>query len=567
MLGSFVYTIAKKENKRQVFTLPCGAGKTTAIRGFCKAIHDLGRSDKIVICAEKIEGLCSLKRDLIDKDGISEDKVSLIHSYTHVTDFDPSSKDSTASEPSDHNEPLRQFVLLSHSKLQQGFDKLDHDLLIHDEALLLGAANTVTRKALSGEIGMFRGVVDVDERATTSQNMVSAWLSDVLQVLKQAEDGCVLSLPSLPMSISEAKKTVRSIVKADSELTKFLAAVHEQADIRIMKEGNQGSCLVNFQQTIPDHLNDIAVLDATFSNRELMVYGKSLKAIEFGDNIKNHSKVTIHTFKARAGRQYVLKQLANKRDLNLFAEVADIIITNLKAGKKVLCFTFKDAGEAKPIMSLNAHIEAQLGHNIDQLQSHNNLSYLTWGYETALNNYSHCDVVIFAGMMTLPHAAVAGRVFAQAGDINMELNQEDLDRVVHTEKTHAIYQALNRGSCRGMVNGEAKEMDVYLFSDDHMELRQTLGEMMPGVVFKDYPNPKHLTLKITKKDLCKEAIIKFLDNFDGDKISSQRIFEGCPGFTQRTKQEALKDLLSARGDLVFIWERVGRSLIRVPEEQ
>ena len=113
-------------------------------------------------------------------------------------------------------------------------------------------------------------------------------------------------------------------------------------------------------------------------------------------------RLTIHTFKARAGRQYVLKQLANKRDLNLFAEVADIIITNLKAGKKVLCFTFKDAGEAKPIMSLNAHIEAQLGHNIDQLQSHNNLSYLTWGYETALNNYSHCDVVIFAGMLCRP---------------------------------------------------------------------------------------------------------------------------------------------------------------------
>jgi len=143
VVGTFVFTIALPEQKRRsAFPLPCGAGKTTAVRGFIKAINELGRNYKIVVCAEKIEALCELKRDLIDEDGVPRNKISLLHSYEHDSDFNiESPKGGTASEPSDSDEldDLRQFVLLSHSKLHNGFNQIPHDLLIYDESLVLGS--------------------------------------------------------------------------------------------------------------------------------------------------------------------------------------------------------------------------------------------------------------------------------------------------------------------------------------------------------------------------------------------------------------------------------------------
>ena len=82
ILRSFVYTIALPEQKRRTaFPLPCGAGKTTAVRGLIRAIHELGRTYKIVVCAEKIEALCELVRDLVNEDGVPRDTISLLHSY------------------------------------------------------------------------------------------------------------------------------------------------------------------------------------------------------------------------------------------------------------------------------------------------------------------------------------------------------------------------------------------------------------------------------------------------------------------------------------------------------
>jgi hypothetical protein len=100
----------------------------------------------------------------------------------------------------------------------------------------------------------------------------------------------------------------------------------------------------------------------------------------------------------------------------LFHEVADLTAQFLKADRNVLVFTFKDKGKKKPRKVLREQIQHYLGGTAPEHQGTGDLNIVTWGNETALNNYSHCDVVLFAGLMTLPHAAVAAKIVAHAND-------------------------------------------------------------------------------------------------------------------------------------------------------
>ena len=58
ILNTAATTISLQQGTRHASPLPCGAGKTTAIRGLIKAIHTLKRKCRIVVCAEKVEALC-----------------------------------------------------------------------------------------------------------------------------------------------------------------------------------------------------------------------------------------------------------------------------------------------------------------------------------------------------------------------------------------------------------------------------------------------------------------------------------------------------------------------------
>ena len=185
---------------------------------------------------------------------------------------------------------------------------------------------------------------------------------------------------------------------------------------------------------------------------------------------------------------------------------------------------------------------------------------LTAGHETALNRYGDCDAVVFAGLLTLPHDAVAARVFAHSRDIKRELSSEELVKVVQSERVHSLYQALSRGSCRIMNNGKALKMDAYVFFNDYRNIKEALGVAMPSVKFAEYPT-KHIKNKTTKKDECKIVFTKVLSEHGRNTISIKELNAHAPNVSSDTKEDALSELL---GDIVgFDWQRQKRSLIRL----
>ncbi len=542
-------------------TTDSGAGKTSAARGFIKAVQDLSLPYRIVICAEKIEALCELWRDLTNDDGIPVSKVSLLHSYIHDPGFDRERpKEGTASEkPTDPND-LQQFVLMSHSKLHHGFNKLDHDLLIYDESLLLGEASSVPWEIVMQQGHGFIGrVTGKEDKASDDQKAMSLWLSRALNTIGTKKDGATLTLPDLPIDIAQARKADRPIHGNDQTLRNLFSAAYDKLEVRILKDLSQGSSLIHYRQTIPNDLNKVAILDASYKIRKLMAYDDTVTTTVLRQDIKHHGKVTIHHCNANAGRGSIIGGL-QKGELKLFDEASYLIAKLLNDGRKVLVFTFKEDGKAKPIATLRDMIEENLGHSIDRFSNGAELNFLTWGYETALNAYSHCDAVVFAGLLTLPHSEVAGRVLAQARDIKIDLSSQELNEVVQSEKVHSLYQALSRGSCRVMNDGKANAMDAYIFSHDHHALTKALAVAMPGVVFKDY-KPKYLKSRSNEKDDCKKMIIATLDKCDTDKVSKTVVFKACSVFKSGTRKNAMNELLE--DPILLGWSEEERSLVRI----
>lgn len=93
-------------------------GKTTCIRGFLKALHELNLDYSVVVSATQVEALCELKRALIDDDEIPEDKIGLIHSKQYHPD--KIGQEGYASICSNSEEEVQNmpFILVTHNKIK-----------------------------------------------------------------------------------------------------------------------------------------------------------------------------------------------------------------------------------------------------------------------------------------------------------------------------------------------------------------------------------------------------------------------------------------------------------------
>jgi hypothetical protein len=160
--------------------------------------------------------------------------------------------------------------------------------------------------------------------------------------------------------------------------------------------------------------------------------------------------------------------------------------------KKFLVFTFKDRCEDERYVG---HIfKALKRRGIDPQEgwipttplvqgTPGRVSILTWGMETATNEYKDCDAVVLLGVIFQRPEAIAGAYLGQVGDIRAPGLAALVRTLQHAECAHAIYQAANRASMRqvDVVNGrsQAQSCDVYVIHSD-ATLRERLGLVMPG---------------------------------------------------------------------------------------
>jgi len=346
-------------NGRHVFDLPTAMGKTTAVRGFIHAVENSSYKGRIVVCCEKVKAICDLKRDLIEEDGIPEEKICLIHSYKYDPNFDADSPSQSHTAPYPSDEGIdgvkHQYVLITHSKLHGGFQNLSHSLLIYDEGLVLGKSFPLDVGGLLGRLAALKAIIKTDRGIKNEQTYrILGWINDVESRLQSAvEKGASVEIV-LPRLIFNSFKQdiepyIRTIVKDSFDsgnvnldhLIEFLKKAGTGESVRVVK--SNGFFTVIFNPTIPEDLQQLVILDASFGIRTINEGVDSLQFPKSYANIKDCSDITIHFSQVKTGRQSTFSKLLVHQHTEVIGEAAMLTKELVENGKKVLLFIHKEA--------------------------------------------------------------------------------------------------------------------------------------------------------------------------------------------------------------------------------
>lgn len=563
--------------------MPTGTGKTTAIIGLLKAVDKLNLGFRIAVCCETVEALCKIKRTLI-QEGVSETKIALVHSYKDDPDFDRSNpKPNTASEPA--NEDLsRPILLVTHQKVKRRtLTALNGcDLVIWDEGLLKSKGWSMAYKAIYKAIADWNSEMECSARQVqrddrSMREYLSSELNRIQSSLKRIFGTGMSTLtgswslwefPRFRFGSDILKKEIQRSGMPD-EYKKLLKQIVDESgkQLRAVRT-SQGDALVRYDVTIPEELNNVVILDASYPIRTLCHWDEGVAVVDPKFQ-KDYSAVSVYGWKARSGRTFIDSEFQKGIDNSISAEVVDIIQKQLAQDDNscFLIFTYKSKSVDVTAKLKLALTTAGLDLEKEIEPGKKQINFLTWGNETSLNDFAHCDNIVLAGILHLPLGEVAAKALGQVEDLRHPLKRSEITSLHLGEQVHMIYQALSRGSCRITENGKAKLMNAWLFHDQLETIQEQLDVVMPGVRFVSYES-KHLSKGITKTERTAKEIESILDELLSAHSSQGAISisskELKSSYSSKYGQVNSKQFQRA-GELVTQkrngWSRVSRSYV------
>lgn len=608
---------------RVVAPLPTGYGKTSSIVATIVALHRAQEDPEhpahkeawqvsLGVSAWRIESLAELKRELVDQCGPGIlPKLGLIHSYQFSQEkLDLARKTGQplppgfVSEPAILEEPQsKPFMLLSHNKIKNATDETqlqafmryqgkERSLFVWDESLL--PSETLSLDVNSLDTGAYH--VSKDK---TLDDDLKDWMRTTVDLMEsvETEDGEVVSLPVLPEEDKVRHlKALRSVRHSEIIGPCYVALEMAGHDVRV-HPSNKGMA-ARYEVQVPNRLNNLVVLDASYVVRELVRSDRRMEPIYrlpglFRKNLtehfwdhkasedkspKSYKDLTIKLMDAPWGRQAIETELVNVKDYTQRKFLSDIIevVKSIPEDEEVLIFTYKDKGRVSPRAAL---IEALEDAGIDTSATiteptrglkRPRINISTWGQETATNSFAYCQHVILAGVMQLPGHALMGGLLAAKDDLKAEYTKETAATLDITESVHLVYQAASRGSCRiTQDDGSASAMTLYLTSPkDKTVLRKYLDRVFPEATYETWEGKFSNTRDEGKTKQAKTRILDCLDlleeqGYGGEKVSSASLKKAFPEL-QQIPRTTFSDAVS---DLKFCpernWTVDGRSFVQV----
>lgn len=489
---------------RVAFGISTGCGKTRAVIETAAAIHHAKAELSMVVCASRIEALCTMKRDMMEA-GIPESSIGLMYRP-------PAKKDKQYSLPRTEGNQSRQFILISHQRLREPKADINEwnifhstgdeagrkrDVLIYDESLLVSDIEHFWLKDLSKSINGWRGELKFrkDEDHTDMLN----WLTEWDAILEAAFSGFDVSLlnrldqPTTQLT-GEQIATYAGIFKAagDDDMENFIQL--QGYPLRMLK--NQREAIITYRIAIPEDLKDIIILDASYPVRKLekddtsIINAETLPSckvfrLDFG-GLKRFDNVTLYRMSHHSGRHSVASNKTKMRNLN--KDVCKIV-KDIPADEGVLIFVYKDKNGRNPAKALDIelrHVGIDLEDDLRLPTGEKRINIITWGNETSLNDYHFCKHVVLVGIMHRELTELEAQFLGTLNDIDRKLTPDDMQSVSLSERVHLAYQALSRGSCRVMTEpSQADAMTGYIVEYDE-GIEAGLSSVMPGVTWKTW---------------------------------------------------------------------------------
>lgn len=495
-----------------VAPLPTGSGKTTAITAWIAELM-LSWEERTPVCVSMftVEALCRQYRALVAQ-GVDPDEIGLIHSYEKYDgqlgpgELPPpgkASEDALQLDPETGLYPARQILLVSHNKLRKDNlrDKLSPEvgypeLTIFDESLVTHRVVRIPPNRLRSfadglandpNAHQFRPLIDylspfanwyrtvegtVDVQTYTFGSLTSGQRKELLKlagVYSRTLDRKQVTPDYVRQAVNGSGETFRLFMSGQSELV--LPEPHFPGDL-----DNLLILDASYYAKVTEHEH----IDIASAERALaMVLNHPVDLFRF----KRYDHVTVRRLSVPSGREAIENDLSGARAK--WSEVL-AVLRSISPGEGVLLFAFKDLG--KPQHRAAEFVLAKLrqeGFDLDQTiwvdgVEKRRINILTWGQETSLNDFAHCTHVILYGTLRQHPADLAGRYFGAVDDVSVDYGSGHAGDHGAAEEALAVFQALSRGSCRTMVDGQAKPMTGYVMSDTKA-LDWFLNGLMPGV--------------------------------------------------------------------------------------
>ena len=188
----------------------------------------------------------------------------------------------------------------------------------------------------------------------------------------------------------------------------------------MLKSGN--AAIVSYQIVVPEALNNILVLDASFPIRKLCHFDTTIKSAETLPGLKREGVPAFHTLKrfdnvelfrlkSYGGRFSMEKRF---KDRQMAKEVVQVLKT-IPADEAVLLYVYKmnQPGSIDYKKILLAEI-SKAGIDADaEIDGKPRIVVSTWGNETSLNCYAYRQHVFLVGILHRDDTEIMGQYLAR----------------------------------------------------------------------------------------------------------------------------------------------------------
>lgn len=519
--------------------LPTGAGKTeSAIAWITELVLSGYLNKSVIVCSSTVEALCEIKRKLI-ANGVPPELIALWHGYQFDKMKAERGDKGYATEEATPIEDLdsRQILLCTHARVRgkrTNPDKLNtfggrpRDLTIYDESLLVADCLSLRVNRLRRDIHNFED----DDRPEQYADLL-AYLKPCLAMIDQeaaeqkaaGREPKALFMPELaPGQLGKLKAALpkkHSILGATAEA--FLDMIHLPLRFHQAEAGG----VITYDIAVPESLDRVVILDASFPIRTICRHPSitAMKDIR-AEGIVSYENVRISQLFLDAGRHSIRRAYDRKKHPEIFKEEAEVA-KNIPKDEAALFVTFTpevDSGRDYQQAIKNALVKA----GIDPEETivikgvvRKRFNFTTWGRHTSVNTFSFCSNVIFCGVLFLGELAIRSYLAGQQNNLLHNPTPETIKEAALGEVAHALYQAMNRGTSRVVLNGKAKPMNVWLIHR-HKNIRPLINSVMPGVRWENW-EPKFIKQSVGKAASIARQINGFLNTTDLDKVSVQSV--------------------------------------------
>jgi len=582
LCGLFTESVQGRRPGRWAFSLPTGMGKTSAIIAWCSTLARLGLDHiSVAVSASKIEALVELKLAMVAR-GVPEERIGLLYA----------ANGNKYELPSTDENDERPIMLVAHNRIRMkgGHDRFmtyrgrPRDLLIWDESLLASDSYGVSVRQLNGAIGylggIWRGAGNEEQAAVLS--WLKAARDSVERTLETAtpDRPVTVALPELPDASLLAFRKVLPRCPVVSPVFDLLDFCREE--LRALPTNERG--VVWYQMAVPRDIRNIIVLDASYPIRQLVKADPTIRDAEehldpikrIGkrlSQLKRYDNVTLHQLFAGGGRETMQRDFSTTTERKAIREAVRVVKT-IPQDEAVLIFVFKDRlGEQvnykgtmlRGLASAGIDTDAKVTAIVDgQPKQLDRINIATWGQETSLNRWAHCSNVILCGVLQRSSLDLAASFIGQSDNLLQAVSTEKVKELARSEVSHVVYQALSRGSCRVMDDGQARPMKGWIIHRD-VGVQPVLSSVMPGVRWVEW-KAKYLTTGEGKQPgVIASTVTKIVGHLqalpeDVSKVSTRRLKEdaGLKDIPSMTFTHAVTEVSSH-----VPWMLTGRSLQRV----